>query len=235
MINTHKQFEAVVEFMKVAGQEVLTEFKYPSTKLGRFRLRLINEEICGKNELIDSLEKDNAVGVLDGICDVLYVTYGAYASFGVDAPTMSTEFVTTDTGNILPMHEALNLVRYVKDSYEQLERGLTSGDKKTIFAALSHLLINTIALARASNFDLIGAFEEVHASNMSKFCSSEEEALESIELRRSAGKEDYAEGLVYVDSVVVDGVEYFTIKRTADGKGLKGKHFFEPDLSKYLK
>lgn len=233
-----KQFEAVAEFMKVCGQDVNTTYKVPSTKVGKFRLRLIHEEIHGKNELVDSINTDKAVGILDGICDILYVTYGAYATLGIDVPFIDMTHVKTGAGNILPINEAMLLVRHVNDAYEQLERGLVSGDQKTIIAALAHLVQNTNTLSKASDFDLVGAFEEVHNSNMSKFCTSEEEAFETIKIRSQSDDEDerakYVPEEVYVEKNVVNGVEYYAIKRKADGKGLKGIKFFEPDLSKYL-
>jgi len=85
MTTTKTQFDSVVEFMSVAGQAVNTAWTNPTTKVGKFRLRLIDEEMNGKNELFDSAESDNLEGILDGICDVLYVAYGAYATFGLDA------------------------------------------------------------------------------------------------------------------------------------------------------
>ncbi|WNA16036.1 putative nucleotide pyrophosphohydrolase [Xanthomonas phage XaC1] len=233
-----KQFKAVAEFMKVCGQEVNDSIKYPSTKVGKFRLRLIHEEIHGKNELVDSVNNDKAVGILDGLCDILYVVYGAYATFGIEVPFYNLEHTKTNGNNILPMNDALLMVRHINDAYEQLERGLISGDQRTVIYALSHLIMNCSLMAKASDFDLVGAFEEVHNSNMSKFCSSEEEALETIKIRSQSDDADerakYVPDEVYVEKNVVNGVEYYAIKRKADGKGLKGIKFFEPDLSKYL-
>lgn len=234
MKTTLEQFEAVTEFMKVGSQEVLYTYKHPSTKLGLFRLRLIDEEINGKNELIDSINNDNVTGIIDGLCDILYVTYGAMAAFGIQPTDLNKQAKGDSTkSSILSMGSAWNYTKHITDAYEQLSRGLLSSDEKTVRSALENLVSSVYDLGNASNYDLVGAFEEVHKSNMSKFCVSEQEAWD--EIRRKASFDDrYGEDITTVKKVEVDGTEYYIIVRLEDGKVLKGPNYFDADFSKFV-
>ena len=231
MSTTQEQFDAVVEFMNVAGQEVNNIYKEPTTKVGNFRLALINEEMTGSKELFDSIAKDDLNGILDGICDVLYVAYGALATFGlgVDSYTVPTQRSSLQS-TALRMSHASELMKRVKDGYEQTTRGLLAGDIRTIHNGLNNIIFCTIDISTSHNFDLIGAFKEVHASNMSKFCKSAKEAEESIAQRMHEKPTDYRGATVHE----IPGTSYFVIRRADDGKVLKGLDFFEPDLNKFI-
>ena len=70
----------VEEFMTAFGQDVpgtWNTVKFPA----ELRLKLIREEV---DELTDAIEKKNWIEVVDAICDLLYVTYGAASALGVD-------------------------------------------------------------------------------------------------------------------------------------------------------
>jgi predicted HAD superfamily Cof-like phosphohydrolase len=228
--NTKEQFDAVVEFMTVAGQKVNTTFVEPTTKVGNFRLSLIKEEMAGKNELFDSIEKDDLKGILDGICDVLYVAYGALATFGIEPAIY--EIPKRSKSTLLRLSVANTMMKHINDSYEKTTRGLLMGDLRTIQSGLNSLIYSTIDLALQHGFDLPGAFKEVHASNMAKFCKSAHECAKSIAQRQEEKPEDYigAEGF----EVQVNDTSYFVIRRAKDGKVLKGLDFFEPDLQKFI-
>lgn len=231
-VTTKDQFNAVVEFMTVAGQEVNSTFVEPTTKVGNFRLALIKEEMHGPNELFDSIQNDDMEMILDGICDVLYVAYGAYATFGIEPIEHVISPQDNSTSTLMSMSYASAVMRHVVDGYEQTARGLTFGDMTTIQKGLNHIVLSCLQIALAHNFDVIGAFKEVHASNMSKFCSSSVECGHSIAQRQIEGKTDYdgAEGF----EVRVGDTSYFVIRRAGDGKVLKGRNFFEPDLAKFI-
>lgn len=232
MKTTKEQFDAVVEFMTVAGQEVNHSFVEPTTKVGNFRLSLIEEEIDGKNELFYSIHDDNLEMILDGICDVLYVAYGALATFGLDTAVYEIPEQRNEKSTLQTMSTARVLMKRVHDGYEQTVRGLQSGDLITIQTGLNNIIYSTIDIAAVHNFDLNGAFKEVHASNMSKFCTSSSECDDSISFRQAEGKADYTGAGGY--EVKVGDSTYFVIRRSGDGKVLKGKNFFEPDLSKFI-
>lgn len=234
-MKTTEQLKQVIEFMKVGAQPVNTEFHFQSAKVADFRLALIEEELYGKKELLPSLQNDNLEGLLDGICDVLYVAYGAIATYGsflpeVDIPERGEGL----TGVVLAKHIALSEVGQIINGLDQFRRGTETGDSMAIQRGLGYVVSGAISLATASQLDLIGAFDEVHKSNMSKFCKSRESAEFDIKTRMQdeSKKEDYTGA--YVEEVNVDEKLYYVIKRAADGKVLKGLDFFEPDLTKYI-
>ena len=81
---THSNFKKVVEFMKTFGQEVPDKVNpvYLDKKdLVKLRMGLIDEEV---SELREALKEKDLVEVVDALADILYVTYGAAASFGID-------------------------------------------------------------------------------------------------------------------------------------------------------
>lgn len=232
-VTTKDQFNSVVEFMTVAGQEVNSTFTEPTTKVGNFRLALIEEEMHGPNELFDSIQNDNMEKILDGICDVLYVAYGAYATFGIEPIENEISNQDNSTSKLMAMSSATTVMKHMVDGYEQAARGLSFGDMSTIQKGLNHIVLCCLQFAVSHNFDLIGAFKEVHESNMSKFCSSKEDGESSIIQRQNEGKSDYINAEVH--EVKNDNKSYFVIRRVGDGKVLKGAKFFEPDLSKFIK
>ena len=74
-------FEKVGLFMKTFGQEVKTKPGLSSDKINNLRISLINEEL---DELKTAIKDNNILEVADALTDILYVTYGAGHSFGVD-------------------------------------------------------------------------------------------------------------------------------------------------------
>jgi len=74
-------FEKVKEFMTTFGQEVKTKAEFPSDKIIELRKKLIDEEF---NEFKAAINDNNIVEVADALTDILVVTYGAGASFGID-------------------------------------------------------------------------------------------------------------------------------------------------------
>ena len=74
-------FESVRKFMQTFGQEVRTKASFPKDKITKLRIDLIKEEL---SELEEAIEKQDIKEVADALTDILYVTYGAGHSFGID-------------------------------------------------------------------------------------------------------------------------------------------------------
>ena len=74
-------FNKVKTFMNTYGQEVKERATFPENKIVQLRIDLIEEEL---NELKEAVKNNNIVEVADALTDILYVTYGAGHSFGVD-------------------------------------------------------------------------------------------------------------------------------------------------------
>jgi len=74
-------FKKVKKFMSTYGQEIKEKAQFPDNKIVQLRINLIEEEL---NELKDAIKNNDIVEVADALTDILYVTYGAGHSFGVD-------------------------------------------------------------------------------------------------------------------------------------------------------
>ena len=74
-------FENVKKFMQTFGQDVRTEASFPNDKTINLRLNLIEEEL---SELKEAIDKKDIKEVADALTDILYVTYGAGHSFGIN-------------------------------------------------------------------------------------------------------------------------------------------------------
>ena len=74
-------FNKVKTFMNTYGQEVKEIATLPENKIVQLRIDLIEEEL---NELKEAVKNNDIVEVADALTDILYVTYGAGHSFGVD-------------------------------------------------------------------------------------------------------------------------------------------------------
>ena len=81
-------FEDVKHFMTTYGQEVKTKSEFPEEQIIKLRIDLIKEEL---NELTDAIKQRNLVEVADALTDILYVTYGAGHSFGINLDLCFTE------------------------------------------------------------------------------------------------------------------------------------------------
>ena len=67
--------------METFGQEVKKKPSFSSEKINNLRFELIKEEL---NELKEALDNKDLLEVADALTDILYVTYGAGHSFGID-------------------------------------------------------------------------------------------------------------------------------------------------------
>ena len=74
-------FNKVKTFMETFGQEVKTKPSFSTGKINSLRYDLIKEEL---EELREAMENKDLLEVADALTDILYVTYGAGHSFGID-------------------------------------------------------------------------------------------------------------------------------------------------------
>jgi len=74
-------FEKVKKFMQTFGQEVKSKPSFPNDKIIKLRYELIEEELY---ELQAAIKDKDITEVADALTDILYVTYGAGHSFGIN-------------------------------------------------------------------------------------------------------------------------------------------------------
>ena len=90
-------FECVKVFMRTFGQEIRDKPGFPTTKITQLRYSLIKEEL---NELKEAIDKNNLKEVADALTDILYVTYGAGHSFGIDLDACFTEVQSSNMSKL---------------------------------------------------------------------------------------------------------------------------------------
>ena len=81
-------FNKVKTFMNTYGQEVKNTPEFPDSKIVQLRIDLIQEEL---NELKEAINNNDIIEVADALTDILYVTYGAGHSFGLDLDSCFNE------------------------------------------------------------------------------------------------------------------------------------------------
>ena len=74
-------FTDVKDFMRAFKQTVADAPAFPDNNVVDLRYDLIQEEVFELSEAIDEMD---IVAVADALTDILYVTYGAAAAFGID-------------------------------------------------------------------------------------------------------------------------------------------------------
>ncbi len=74
-------FNKVKDFMSIYGQEIKNNAEFPDKKIIELRLKLIQEEL---NEFKEAIKNKDIIEVADALTDILYVTYGAGHSFGIN-------------------------------------------------------------------------------------------------------------------------------------------------------
>ena len=74
-------FVSVKKFLQTFGQEVKNKAEFPDKKIVELRYSLIDEEL---KELDEAIKKRDLKEVADALTDILYVTYGAGHSFGIN-------------------------------------------------------------------------------------------------------------------------------------------------------
>ena len=74
-------FEKVGLFMSTFGQDIKKQSSLSTEKINNLRLSLIHEEL---EELTKAIKENDILEVADALTDILYVTYGAGHSFGIN-------------------------------------------------------------------------------------------------------------------------------------------------------
>ena len=74
-------FKKVKNFMETFRQDVKNKPSFPSEKIISLRCSLIEEEL---SELKDAVRNRDIIEIADALTDILYVTYGAGISYGID-------------------------------------------------------------------------------------------------------------------------------------------------------
>jgi predicted HAD superfamily Cof-like phosphohydrolase len=166
------QFQVLVaNFNKGVGQR-LHHNGFDEQKMIDLRVKLIDEEV---NETVVAMKAENAVAVIDGLCDVLYVTYGAADVYDFELDTLLAEERPANARSNLQTMEGpdwRDIHDNIVDFLEQTERTLEAikkYDKKDMQRCLQYLARGCWHCATQSlRIDMRPFFREVHRTNMWK-------------------------------------------------------------------
>lgn len=119
------------------------------------------------------------------------------------------------------------VVDFIKEETEELEEAIANRDIIEVLDAICDLLyvaIGNATMVFGLKDKLIDAFNEVQASNMSKACSSYEEALDTAEVRsREHGP-----------CVIREVGDKYVVYRKSDDKVMKSINYFAPNLKQFF-
>ena len=183
--------DKVLDFQIAGGEDL-------NSGLTPLREALLKEEI---QELEDAIKANDRVEILDALCDIKYINDGNANLLGVD---QDDYFINTGEFSseqlIVVLKEKITFNHYVI---------------KKDFAI--HELANLFNFT-LDNFKT--ALERVHLSNMSKFCSTEQEAIETIISYERKG----------IDTYCKQNGDKWVVYRKSDNKILKSILYTPVDL-----
>jgi predicted HAD superfamily Cof-like phosphohydrolase len=117
-------------------------------------------------------------------------------------------------------------IKLIEEEVSELKEAIEKKDFKEVADALSDILYVVYGAGHVFGINLDKTFEEVHDSNMTKACKTEEEAIETIEYIKQT-QPRYKEPSYKLSH---DG-KYYIIYDKDTGKILKNKNYREVDLN----
>jgi len=125
--------------------------------------------------------------------------------------------------------EWMFVYNFILEELEEYKHACETGDIVEVLDALcdiTYVSLGNGTMLHGLKDKIWPAYQEVQASNLSKACSSEEEAQETVRVRSQEQKEP-----CHYEKVG----NYYIVYRTSDRKVMKNINYFRPDLSKFFK
>lgn len=116
---------------------------------------------------------------------------------------------------------------FIREETEELQVAVNERDIVEVLDAICDLLyvaVGNTTMAFGLKDKLIPAYQEVQASNMSKSCITEEEAIKTVDVR------SVQYGPCYYSKVG----ERYVVYRTSDDKVMKSINYFSPNLKQFF-
>ena len=110
---TISNYQATLDFIKIFGMFTVLPETYSGDmlethrKTAELRYNLIREEV---SELQDAIKDRNFIEVIDALTDILYVVYGAGATFGIDLESSFRNYISKQ--GLVTDQERLNNTSY---------------------------------------------------------------------------------------------------------------------------
>jgi predicted HAD superfamily Cof-like phosphohydrolase len=124
--------------------------------------------------------------------------------------------------------EWMFVYNFILEELEEYKHACETGNIVEVLDALcdiAYVSIGNGVMLHGLKDQILPAYAEVQASNMSKACKTEEEAIQTVELRsKEQGEPCHYEQLG----------EYWIVYRTRDRKVMKSINYFKPDLTQFF-
>jgi len=124
--------------------------------------------------------------------------------------------------------EWMFVYNFILEELEEYKHACETGNIVEVLDALcdiTYVSLGNGAMLHGLKDKVWPAYQEVQASNLSKACTSEEEAQETVRVRSAEQKEP-----CHYEQVG----KYFIVYRTRDRKVMKNINYFRPDLKQFL-
>ena len=224
--------------------------------IAKLRYDLINEEL---NELCDAIYDKDFIEVIDALTDIIYVTYGAAITFGID---LNRDFVTFLIKRGLSPDENNSHFQMVNKNKDLLIRTDIFNEDNTILLddvmfniGTSRLIMESLRLCLLEHesieclpqflcelnykiyymclilgINLDTSFDIVHKSNMSKLCQNENIAKKTVDSYKK--NDDRYDSPFYMQSKLSD--KLYIVKNKSTGKVLKSINYTPANFKKML-
>jgi len=130
--------------------------------------------------------------------------------------------------NIPEEKEWMFVYNFILEELEEYKHACETGDIVEVLDALcdiTYVSLGNGAMLHGLKDKIWPAYQEVQASNLSKACSSEEDAQETVRVRSKEQKTP-----CHYEKVG----EYYIVYRTYDRKVMKNINYFRPDLTQFI-
>ena len=124
--------------------------------------------------------------------------------------------------------EWMFVYNFILEELEEYKHACETGNIVEVLDALcdiTYVSLGNGAMLHGLKDKVWPAYQEVQASNLSKACTSEEEAQETVRVRSAEQKEP-----CHYEQVG----KYYIVYRTRDRKVMKNINYFRPDLTQFL-
>lgn len=216
----HREFQLV--FNDEPNNDTLRDHSLVS-----LRLSLISEELT---EFCIASNQNNIIEMIDAIGDILYVVYGTCVSFGI---SQEFEYLYDHTKYMnFNVHEHRHVyIHQMEDYVRKLILYITEQNMSSVKKTLESMLYITYDFGyKTLDINVDQIFDIIHTSNMSKLCSSEKEALDSISWYQLNLADRYDTPRYKKSS----SGNYWIIYNESNGKVLKNINYTKPVFSHIL-
>lgn len=226
-------YQQVGEFHEVFGHPLnksLHESIFNNSKLVNFRISLIEEEI---NEFKEACKNHDFIEAIDAIADTMYVVYGAFHVFGVNFDDYKKHSQNPILYNISDKNtfciELENEINKLDCYLKLLKKYCNCKMFDNVIEQLYNIIAECYTLSSLFEIDIDKCFNEVHRSNMTKVCTSQEEAIKSVEFYKTNEKR-YTDPQYRLSA----NPKYWVVFDNATSKILKSINFELPKLNKIV-